>query len=613
MMNKLILVVALFFAFYVKAQTYTINQGGSISTCSGTIYDSGGSGGNYSANENYTMTFCSNSSNCLRITLSRDFSGDVGDKIILYDGPTTAYAVIDNIDGAQSFTNGTQYTSTSGCITIKFKSDADVTVGSGFSAVISCVACAATPSYNNPSGFIYTCSANFYDWKGPSTNYTNNLNKTTKFCSSNGTCIKATFSSFSTESGLDVLSIYDGNSTSASLIGTYSGTSSPGIVTSTTGCLTFNFVSDASIVSTGWEAAISCVNCGTPPPAEVENCVGATTVCSDQAFSGNSGGSGSVVDLNSSNYGCLFGENQSSWYYFSPTASGVVELNITPANGTDDYDFAIWGPMSTITCPPSGNPIRCSWAAGGGTTGLKLLSGDASEGAGGDRFVNQLNVTAGEKYILIVDNYLESSQPFTLDWTLSGGATLGCTPLPIELLSFTAKNEGKHNLLKWTTATEINNNYFNVERSVDAKIFESFATVNGAGNSNTAMNYSINDTQPYNGLTYYRLKQTDYNGDYSYSNIISIENNLQGFELSNIHPNPTTDAINFDFYSPVSGELKVQIHDYTGRVVLENNFLITKGKTSLNAPMAELAKGIYSLKATFEQAGFSIVETISKQ
>ncbi|MBK7183144.1 MAG: hypothetical protein IPH89_09505 [Bacteroidetes bacterium] len=73
--------------------------------------------------------------------------------------------------------------------------------------------------------------------------------------------------------------------------------------------------------------------------------------------------------------------------------------------------------------------------------------------------------------------------------TLSG-ATLGCTPLPIELLSFSGKNMGKRILLEWTTATEINNSFFTLERSKDADKFDEVAIIEGAGNSASIINYT---------------------------------------------------------------------------------------------------------------------------
>jgi hypothetical protein len=120
---------------------------------------------------------------------------------------------------------------------------------------------AKAQTYNNPGGNVSTCSGNFYDAQGSGTNYTNNQNITTTFCSSSGNCIRVAFTAFSTESGYDFLYVYDGPNTSSTLLGTFSGSTLPGTFTSSTGCLTFRFTSDGSTVSSGWAATISCVAC----------------------------------------------------------------------------------------------------------------------------------------------------------------------------------------------------------------------------------------------------------------------------------------------------------------------------------------------------------------
>ena len=104
----------------------------------------------------------------------------------------------------------------------------------------------------------------------------------------------------------------------------------------------------------------------------------------------------------------------------------------------------------------------------------------------------------------------------------------GCNPdvivLPIELISFDVVKNVKYNTLKWTTASETNNDYFTVERSKNAILFNEVCKIKGAGSSDIVMNYTIDDNNPYDGITYYRLKQTDYNGIEKYFNIISINN-----------------------------------------------------------------------------------------
>jgi PKD repeat protein len=126
------------------------------------------------------------------------------------------------------------------------------------------------PIFNITNGTITTCTGDFYDSGGSTGSYQNDESFTETFYPSTaGNMIRFNFTSFSTESGYDFLKIYDGINTAATLIGSYSGTTSPGTVTATnaSGALTFVFTSDISVVSTGWAATISCFNPNVPPVA----------------------------------------------------------------------------------------------------------------------------------------------------------------------------------------------------------------------------------------------------------------------------------------------------------------------------------------------------------
>ncbi|MCK6648345.1 MAG: T9SS type A sorting domain-containing protein [Bacteroidia bacterium] len=352
----------------------------------------------------------------------------------------------------------------------------------------------------------------------------------------------------------------------------------------------------------------------------ITNCAGGTQVCNNNSFTGNSSGAGNT-ELTACNAGCLGGENNSSWYWINIGTTGNLEMTITPSNGTDDYDFAIWGPVNA--CPPATAPVRCNYAAfpraaGCGTntnpTGMTAAGTGTSASACQNRpYLTPLAVTAGQIYVLLVDGYTPSAQPFDLNW--GGTAGLSCTPivLPIELINFTGKPYGKSNIIEWTTATEINNDYFTLEKSLNGIDFDILTTVKGAGMSSETKNYVVTDPNPFSNITYYRLKQTDYNGKYSYSEIIAIENSYEGFAVSNIHPNPTNSDLYFDFFTPTSGVINIQVLDYTGRIILEENVSVVQGKTNLNTKMGEFSKGIYSLKVTFDQTGYSSVNMIIKQ
>lgn len=257
---------------------------------------------------------------------------------------------------------------------------------------------------------------------------------------------------------------------------------------------------------------------GTTTPTGNVDCASPTQVCNDQSFTGNSNGFG-TQNLNAGNQGCLSIEHQSSWYTFTALTSGTVALNITTSV---DYDFAIWGP--NVTCGSLGTPIRCSFAAGSGNTGLGNSAVDLTEGAGGDRWVAPLNVTIGQSYTMLIDNFTANSTAFTLDWTMSGGASLNCVPLPIELIEFNVIQEDCINQICWITLSEFNNDYFELEKSLNGIDFKTIVKLKGTTNSINKIKYLSYDKDIQN-LSYYRLKQVDLDGKFTYSNIISQDYN----------------------------------------------------------------------------------------
>ena len=125
------------------------------------------------------------------------------------------------------------------------------------------------------------------------------------------------------------------------------------------------------------------------------------------------------------------------------------------------------------------------------------------------------------------------------------GGCLTSTPviLPIELIKFDGYSQNAVNILTWTTATEINNDYFVVEHSSDAVNWNDIGSVQAAGNTNNVKDYSLIDAAPFSSITYYRLKQVDFNGQYQYSNVISISRSENFNSNYMIYPNPTRDVL----------------------------------------------------------------------
>ncbi len=116
--------------------------------------------------------------------------------------------------------------------------------------------------------------------------------------------------------------------------------------------------------------------------------------------------------------------------------------------------------------------------------------------------------------------------------------------LPIQLTEFNAEINGDAVEVVWTTASEINNDYFEVERSVDTEEWKSVGRIDGAGNSSVTLHYKWIDESPLSGTSYYLLKQTDYDNKISYSEIVSVKNGKAG--VIRIYPNPVYDQLTIE-------------------------------------------------------------------
>lgn len=171
------------------------------------------------------------------------------------------------------------------------------------------------------------------------------------------------------------------------------------------------------------------------------------------------------------------------------------------------------------------------------------------------------------------------------------------TPLPIELVDFTATPINNEIVqLDWQTASEMNNDYFTVERSTDGNFWTPMSRVDGAGNSTELLNYSINDENPLVGLSYYRLKQTDFNGDFIYSKIRAVQINRidSTDDLVFIYPNPTQGLV--EIKAPETELEVIRIYNSMGQE-LSNFVTVSSIKSDVKTiDLTNLAKGIYTIQ-----------------
>ena len=142
---------------------------------------------------------------------------------------------------------------------------------------------------------------------------------------------------------------------------------------------------------------------------------------------------------------------------------------------------------------------------------------------------------------------------------------LNLNVLPIELLSFNAKPNDSKVETTWITASEINNDFFTVERSADATLFNSIATVQGAGSSHHMRSYEFTDERPLPGISYYRLRQTDFDGSSTYSDVKAVFfESAAGFSLELAYRNEN--ELNL-IYKSISPYILVEIYDVLGKRV----------------------------------------------
>lgn len=332
------------------------------------------------------------------------------------------------------------------------------------------------------------------------------------------------------------------------------------------------------------------------PPASASDCYGRTQICSAQQINDNPNNTGLTADLNVYSRGCLgSNERQGTWYSFSPSSAGTIGFTIAPTNSSDDYDFAVWGPFSSLSCPPTQAPLRCNYSGTTGNTGLSSSGSNDSEGAFGSRWSNRINVSTGEHYLLYISNYSRSGLAFSLTWQLTNGASLDCM-LPVELVSLDGTSEPNGIRLDWVTVSESNSERFVVERFEDDGSFRDIGELPAAGWSQTSLAYSFFDAAPLAGLNHYRVRMIDADGSERTSDVVRVMHALNGSSAP--YPNPASTEINVELSVQHEGVARFDVLDASGRLVLSESQQLGEGTQRVSLPLKGLEPGYYALAVT---------------
>lgn len=521
--------------------------------------------------------------------------------------------------------------------------------GGTFDAMtITVNACVTTVTHGTTTDQTFTgCSYTYTDDGGAGANYSNNISQTwTTFCPDDPDAFATlTFNTSSFYPG-DYLVVYDEPGVGAPVVAAFFYDGSPGggpvqsptlgtTITSSTGCLYVQMNSTATNVLGGFTATVGCsptVGVQNQDFVTVNNCGGGggITLCVSGSIPAIADVETNPPDLGNLNSGCLGSQENASntWVYIVAESDGYIAFQIAPAGG-QDFDYAIWGPYDGgYSCPGQtlDDPMRCSWAANGGascpaTIGLGVINtsggpvSDVSEGgfcsATNEGWTTPILASQGDVYVLLFQNfgYNNSSFDVTINDDPSlippGGtfADLGCTPptpLPVELISFVGENKNRKNYLYWNTASEYNNDYFTIEKSADGKNWSVLTTVPGAGFSTDFKHYSTVDQNPLDGITYYRLLQTDFNGQKRSYKTIAINTEVEIIDqFSNLYPNPTSDYFHFNYGgTDFSNTIYLEMYDQTGKLVKQMEFENFNDSQNMEVETNDIETGMYQVILT---------------
>jgi hypothetical protein len=279
------------------------------------------------------------------------------------------------------------------------------------------------------------------------------------------------------------------------------------------------------------------------------------------------------------------------------------------STGTLQYMFSAPVSSSTLRSNSVNDVDYATISAAGGSGGALSISGVTCMGVSGLVIGPLTNFTAGNDYggVSWTVNSTGSYTVVTLTNTGASSGWVSACPtaitsvLPIELLSLNGNCVGKEIKITWQTLTERNNSYFTIERSYDTKEWSAIGNVPGAGNSSKKLEYHFTDVSPLNALAYYRLKQTDLDGKFKYSELITVKNCNMTVNV-NIYPNPASTEI----FITSTEDAELEVFNILGRRVMSKTIL--KGNSSISTDA--LSNGTYYFKVTDVRSESSFIKVI---
>ncbi|CAN5654692.1 hypothetical protein BH10BAC3_BH10BAC3_04450 [soil metagenome] len=304
------------------------------------------------------------------------------------------------------------------------------------------------------------------------------------------------------------------------------------------------------------------------------------------------------------------GHGKADWEVIKLSSNGTVQWKkyfggsdfdeAASAKQTSDGGYIIAGNSHSNDDEVSGNHGNADyWIVKLGDTGD--LQWQKTFGGSADDVASSIVTTSDGGY-LVAGTSLSNDDDVTGNHGINDYWVIKLSPdalLPVTLLNFSGKINGKSNLLTWITTAEQNNTGFEVQRSADVYNFNKIGFVNSkavASNSNHKISYDFSDFTFTSATNYYRLKQIDKNGNFSFSNIVVLKNDKLMHEAFSLYPNPVTDVLNLAIAPKRSDKITFSIIDVAGRT-LQTTVTHTSNSTMIiHLDVSTLPEGIYFLK-----------------
>lgn len=295
-------------------------------------------------------------------------------------------------------------------------------------------------------------------------------------------------------------------------------------------------------------------------------------------------------------------------------AGGILTVGAQASNSTLNKSCAS---TTTVTCSapasPAVTPVTSTISVGqsvtysisGTQSGVLYIVEDASNGSSlatsqfgsgsAETFTTSVFTTPGTYNVNVTADKLSGSACKT---TASASITVLGSSLPVELLGFNGKWINSRTVLTWKTGSEINADYFLIERSKDGRIFLPIGTTNAAGNSSYENSYQFTDQTPLSGANYYRLKMVDKDAKYQYSQVLQLyQNSVTGLLAM---PNPFLSEINIQIRLDKKEEGYIRIIGENGKVVYNSYRLLEGGTNAIQVNgLSHLSAGTYLLEIRF--------------